>query len=452
MNATQHRKYAEILDLITPKGWILLTETYVNAKTPIPIRCNQGHHIFKTLSQLNKLDDCEECHFKSQAPSQIERYNDPRVAEAKLLTVISQKGGTLKTRYEGNKKKVQIRCADGHIFEKIPNTIIRGQWCRVCSQRCSVEASREFNQILQTKKAILLTPYIRALDKVEIQCEYGHNFKIKPHDVKSGYWCIVCSGKDPITAERTLRERIGEYQGRLLSPYINTMSKVSIQCTQGHIFHATPNHIKSRNQWCSICNQSIGELLVYTALTQLGFTVYKEYRMRELPNYKYDFLFCCGDKWVIIEFDGEQHFRYVDHFHENLDEFTHKQDVDVIKTEMAIGVGYQLIRIDYTYTNKSPAVVAELISGYLDRSDKLCVSNQLMYSWLVDKISPNLNTNLSNRQASGVDKPTIKLRIRNKQLPASTATTSESSSEGSNRNMRSDSSNCDLPAVVPQKL
>ena len=425
MNATQRKKYSEILDLISSKGWILLTETYVNAKTPIPIRCNQGHHIFKTLSQLNKLDNCEECHFESRAAGQIERYNDPRAAETKLLMVISQKGGTLQTRYEGNKKKVQIRCADGHIFEKIPNTIIRGQWCRVCSQRCTVEASREFNEILYAKKAILLTPYIRALDKVEIQCEHGHNFSIKPHDVKSGYWCMVCSGSDTVTAEKTLRKRIEEYQGQLLSPYVNTMSKVSIQCDQGHIFRARPNDIKSRNQWCTVCSQSVGEHLVYTALSQLGFTIYKEYRMRELPNYKYDFLFCSLDKWVIIEFDGEQHFRYVDRFHKDLDEFAHKQHVDVIKTEMAIGVGYQLIRIDYTYANKSPAVVAELISGNLDRKDKLCVSNQLMYSWLLDKMSPNLKTNLSNPQASSSEKPTIKLRIRNNQSLTSTSNTSD---------------------------
>lgn len=50
----------------------------------------------------------------------------------------------------------------------------------------------------------------------------------------------------------------------------------------------------------------------------------------------------------LVEFDGRQHFEFVELFHKDIQTFRERQQKDIIKTLDAIRLGYNIIRIDYT--------------------------------------------------------------------------------------------------------
>ena len=49
----------------------------------------------------------------------------------------------------------------------------------------------------------------------------------------------------------------------------------------------------------------------------------------------------------IVEFDGAHHFRFEKFFHKSYDDFLFKQEIDRVKTHIAIVTDYKLVHIDY---------------------------------------------------------------------------------------------------------
>lgn len=87
---------------------------------------------------------------------------------------------------------------------------------------------------------------------LEWECSEGHRFIARPNNVKNGHWCPICAGlqKGNIKEMNKIAERRG---GKCLSTeYVNNKTKLKWQCSQGHVWEATPRVIK-RGKWCPIC-------------------------------------------------------------------------------------------------------------------------------------------------------------------------------------------------------
>jgi very-short-patch-repair endonuclease len=76
-----------------------------------------------------------------------------------------------------------------------------------------------------------------------------------------------------------------------------------------------------------------------------------EYKQEELlpiitlKKYRYDFLFTYNNRQYIIEFDGEQHFKYTNQWHRDEDHFQQCQLTDRLKTYACLMSNITLIRI-----------------------------------------------------------------------------------------------------------
>ena len=71
--------------------------------------------------------------------------------------------------------------------------------------------------------------------------------------IKEGHWCPECAGIKKLTID-SIKKLAAEKGGKCLSEiYINSKTKLSWQCKEGHIWEAVPGAIKNQNQWCPIC-------------------------------------------------------------------------------------------------------------------------------------------------------------------------------------------------------
>lgn len=108
----------------------------------------------------------------------------------------------------------------------------------------------------------LSTSYVNTDTKLSWQCADGHVWENTPAHIKRGQWCPICRGvaKKTIQDMQTMAAARG---GRCLSKhYINNESHLIWECAEGHTWRAKPANIKT-GTWCPVCSgqhQDISDL------------------------------------------------------------------------------------------------------------------------------------------------------------------------------------------------
>lgn len=183
-----------------------------------------------------------------------ERFN-------KIVEIINKNGGICLTpflEYGGYYSRVKIRCSHEHEWYSLVNNILRGKWCRECFVK-KLSNSRSVNLNVLIKKA-------------------------------------------------------KEYDGKLLSTkYINNHTKYKWECSNGHIFESTWDNVRS-GYWCYLCSRSVNikEEMVRFAFQE--FTGFKFLRTKKLFN-GFEVDGYCKELQCVFEYNGEQHYRHHKMFH-----------------------------------------------------------------------------------------------------------------------------------------
>ena len=91
--------------------------------------------------------------------------------------------------------------------------------------------------------------------------------------------------------------------------YKNNKNKLEIQCCEGHIYERRYDKYR-QGQRCPICNSSGGEQILYNILKKLNIEFEREKRFKECKDVNtLPFDTYIESLNLIIEFDGEQHFK-----------------------------------------------------------------------------------------------------------------------------------------------
>jgi len=90
------------------------------------------------------------------------------------------------------------------------------------------------------------------------------------------------------------------------------------------------------------------ERAVAVALEERNIPYQRRYGIPQMPHRKFDFFFTRNKRNYLIECDGIQHFQEVPYFVARGGDLASRQQVDRLKTKVAVDYGYHLIRIDYT--------------------------------------------------------------------------------------------------------
>lgn len=163
-------------------------------------------------------------------------------------------GECLGREYAGIKSKLQCRCAHGHVFEVMGESIQRGYWCRTCyddRRRFTIEDMQALAK--KHNGRCLSETYVGSQTPVQWQCEKGHTWWAKPNKVQLGSWCKACFVDSKRTKVADLQVIAHARGGECLSgDPISSTVKVRWRCIRGHEWAAYPGNVK-KGSWCPEC-------------------------------------------------------------------------------------------------------------------------------------------------------------------------------------------------------
>lgn len=244
-----------VIDEIVQKlgGKIRNPKNYRSGSSRITVTCKNGHSWETTGLNLKSGAWCRSC--TGLAKKTIEVF----------VNIARDRGGEcLSKTYVNSKSKLKFRCKNGHIWNSIGSSILRGHWCRMCA--ADVSGRTRMAKIDQFKKIAtnnggkcISTKYSGAHAKLQWECKFGHRWRSTPNSVKRGTWCPTCAvvvnGHRKRSSITDMQEIAALRGGFCLSKkYVNAHSKLKWECRLGHRWEGTPNNIKN-GRWCPTCRQ-----------------------------------------------------------------------------------------------------------------------------------------------------------------------------------------------------
>jgi len=194
--------------------------------------------------------------------------------------------------------------------------------------------------------------YINTKTHLDWQCNEGHIWSAIPLNIKRGSWCPKCAIK--LNARRKIKLSIEDMQnlakergGECLSKkYLGLQKKLTWQCSDGHIWKATPGKIRF-GRWCPECSVGLGERICRTFFEQVFnrrfpkskpvWLVNKDGNQMELDGY-------CEKLKLAFEHQGRQHYNHVEFFHSE-NEFKKRQKDDEEKIKLCKEHNIVLIQV-----------------------------------------------------------------------------------------------------------
>lgn len=229
-------------------------EGYKNSASNIEIKCKCGRHFITTFNRFK--------HTKTQPKQQCDVCSGHHYDLAKVKKLAEEHNCIfLDKEYINRSKKYHFQCSCGEIFEKSLNMFLRGQ------DRCN-------------------------------QCSIGRkNFLLTENEVKNV---------------------IESYGLKMLSPYIDAITKIKLQCTCGEIFEISYNKMISRKKVrCNKCTKSKSNIEIlaelYLRANDINFSAqytFKDLKTTNNTCLRFDLALFENNKLIcLIELDGQQHYK-----------------------------------------------------------------------------------------------------------------------------------------------
>jgi|GEM_PF-1128623 len=148
-----------------------------------------------------------------------------------------------------------------------------------------------------------------------------------------------------------MQEVAGLRDGKCLSSeYINLVSELQWECSEGHVFKQLPAKVIHRNSWCPVCNINVGEELCRTIFEHIFKEKFISCKPQWLLSSSGNFLEFdgyCQRLNMAFEYQGIQHYEEKKFFHRTKTAFQDLQLRDQEKRLLAKERGVQLIEIPY---------------------------------------------------------------------------------------------------------
>lgn len=236
----------------------------------------------------------------------------------------------------------------------------QGKGCKYCANntKFTYEEVKEYIENFGYK--LLSKEYESGKEKVLVKCPNPNHesYEVRFSAFKNqNQRCEKCS-KEIASEKRKhsynfVKEFIEFYGYKLLSnEYKGSLDKLDLMCPNGHKFKMSFEKFYNAGHRCVKCSESKGEREITRILNQ--------YNIKNISQYKFDdckfkqslpFDFYLPDYNILIEYDGEQHYKIFDYFG-GLDKFIDTKIRDTIKNEYCNKNNIKLIRIPYWDYNK----------------------------------------------------------------------------------------------------
>lgn len=280
-----------------------------------------------------------------------------------------------KVNFINTSSKIEIICPIHGTFLQTPHNHLHNRGCKKCGivVRSSSRATstkdfvKKATHIYKNKYDYSKFIYVRSFIKGIIICPIHGDFAQTPNNHLRGAECPLCFGtpkKSSAEFVKDATELWGNKCDYSRVEYDGNKKKVCIICKKHGEFFQKPNdHLTGYG--CPRCQTSKGELKIEQYLIAYGIDYVRQKRFVDCINpttgqkLKFDFYLPAVN--LLIEYDGEQHFRggYVG-CHKMTDlEIAELKTRDGIKTAYAKSKGIRLLRIKYTSLHKIDIILSQ---------------------------------------------------------------------------------------------
>jgi len=273
-------------------------------------------------------------------------------------------------QYESGRARINVECdLCGHCWSPVARSLINGHGCPVCGQQKAKDATKwnisqeKFFSKIPNELSDTLTvlgSYVSCNHSIEVECKTcGNRWDSKPVYLYKGHGCNKCSRK-----QKGLRSRISHvdyvamvndvHHGniKVLGKYTTGKQRIDVKCLEcEHCWQPVARRLQRRG--CPRCCFSKGERKIAKLLEHHGVVFETEYVFDDLVSpsggkLRFDFaVFKEGKFSHLLEYDGPQHFKAVDHFG-GKKRLLIQQRNDKIKNQYCDRKTIRLIRIPYT--------------------------------------------------------------------------------------------------------
>jgi hypothetical protein len=316
-------------------GSKLLSLKCENYKTYLKIICENGHIYDTSWNNIYNGSWCYECYNrKKKTLSDIKEFINENHAGARLIS----------KKYKHNKEKLHLICEHGYDFKISWNQMSKGYWCNCFSKNKKITIERINNYIdgYHSGSKLKSKEYNNNNDKLFLVCEKCHNFSMSARNIFAGHWCPTCkkNKKKSLLEINNFIEK-NHYGSELTSKtYKNNKQKLNLVCEYGHEFKLSWDHM-SRGCWCKFCKKNKGQNKLKIVLEDIfNVKFHENVKMPWLYNNKtkrileLDIYREIGDIKIAFEYQGYQHFTFPNRYHKTKKQFLKQQKRDKLKREL----------------------------------------------------------------------------------------------------------------------
>ncbi len=274
--------------------------------------------------------------------------------------------------YKNNHEKIKIICPKHGIFEQEAGSHLSGCGCPKCYEesrhfqtktKTTEQFIKEARKIHGDKYDYSLVEYYNALTKIKIICPTHGVFEQTPSKhINTKQGCPYCAGKKTTELFIEKAKKIhGDKYNYSLVDYKKDDTSVKIICPIHGVFEQTPsNHLhKTKPQGCPKCSVSKGEMKIRNFLKEKNIVFEEQKKFSDCKNKReLPFDFYLPENNLLIEYQGEQHYKAVDYFggEKKLHLQRHR---DWLKREFARSNGMTLLTISYKDYNIVEKILEE---------------------------------------------------------------------------------------------
>ncbi|PGX73139.1 hypothetical protein [Priestia megaterium] len=334
-----HEQYLKQLEEKSIK--VLPLEPYKNNTTRILHLCTCGTEwmVFPTSVLQGKKCGCKKYKMGSNT-EYLQALQDKRIDVVPL------------EEFKGFGKKIKHRCICGNIWKTTPSIILEGYKCGCRFQR--THSHEEYLEALKVRKieVVPLEQYQGIKKKILHRCVCGNEWNATPPTILSGNRCGCRARKQRKEHDVYVNElKEKKILVEPLENYITGAKKILHKCICGNTWNVAPFGVLS-GSLCG-CKYSNGEMIIRTYLVEQGIPFKQEVSFSGLEGKKgkflrYDFGIYSKNKLLaLIEYHGEQHFRFIKKWHKTKGIFEEQKRRDDRKRQYAKKKSIPLIEITY---------------------------------------------------------------------------------------------------------
>lgn len=251
------------------RGWVLGEDyTYKNSGTKVSLVCSKGHCVTLAPSKFKSGTGCSVCACNSIDKAKIDFQN--------LLDDLGW-SFDVNQKYINRKTKIGLVCDKGHHIEVTPRHLKDYKICTLCT---SDGRKHHF------EKEVVVAgwgfckdyEYRNTYTSVKLLCREGHEVNISPSRFRQNKGCMKCR----TYKSQKVFENLVVSSGWVFSEkyyYTDTITKVQLYCSEGHLCEITPASFKSgtRCNECAFNNQARAKRDFEDAVRDRGWKFGKDY-------------------------------------------------------------------------------------------------------------------------------------------------------------------------------